>query len=630
MPIAALCAAAGLVAAAFLPSNDPELAARAAFDRLCEQVESGVEAAWRAHLRRPDPPLSGSGIQIAAAPPIAARSGPAESEPEAPGAALVELFLDEVEQGLLRGAPGSELAAASGAALSKAVEPAQRAQALRAAASLALRNDDAERARTHLDQLFAEVSDEPSRSGNSQWLLAWLEWGSSGREAAPAWNERILAAAAEGTLALPLGELALLASDEPAPEPARLAWSGRGSITALIGALRAAKGGAPLAEAVERALAARQHEVFRAWAGPLPASTSGAWVLSRKGEHVIARRADESELLPAVSTGGLQELRAIMLGVAGALPRGYELEIDACDSPGATAAARRAIVLEPGLLCFTLRNPDQSEFVAAAVRRTALLRGAFLVLAGMCVVGGWATWRALVRERRLAELRTLFVANVSHELRTPLASILLLSENLASGRVKTPEQAARYHAGIQREALRLRELVDSVLDLSRLERGKPLAVERAELDLATWWASTSAELSERARASGATLELVTGRLEGSANVDGNSLRRAMSNLVDNALKHSGDARLVADADVVGDELVLGVRDHGRGIPAARREQLFEPFERLHDGPDAAPGTGLGLSIVRAIAVAHGGRAACVPVEPGARFELAIPLRGGRS
>jgi signal transduction histidine kinase len=353
-------------------------------------------------------------------------------------------------------------------------------------------------------------------------------------------------------------------------------------------------------------------------------------VLTRAGPHVIALRADASGRFPAVCTGSLLELRAALLGVAGQLPRGYELEIGACQDPGPAAGLRRAVVLEPGLLCFTLRNPGQSEFVEAAVRRTALLRGAFLVLALMCVVGGWATWRALVRERRLAELRTLFVANVSHELRTPLASILLLSENLASGRVKTPEQVARYHAGIQREALRLRELVDSVLDMSRLERGRPLAIERAELDLSTWWASTSAELSERARAGGAELELVTGRLEGSANVDGDSLRRALSNLVDNALKHSGDARLVADADVVGDELVLGVRDHGKGIPAARRDRLFEPFERLDDGPQAAPGTGLGLSIVRAIAVAHGGRAACVPVEPGARFELAIPLDGGRA
>jgi len=231
----------------------------------------------------------------------------------------------------------------------------------------------------------------------------------------------------------------------------------------------------------------------------------------------------------------------------------------------------------------------------------------------------------LKRERTLATLKTDFVANVSHELRTPLASILLLSENLEAGRVSAPADQARYHSLIRREALRLRRLVDDVLDFSRLERGKRIDIRREPLRVDPWLERTFEELGEWAREH--TLELAIARspTEAEAEIDAEALRRALLNLLDNARKHSGGTQVELSAMRAGRELVLSVRDHGRGISAEDRERVFEPFTRLANGD--APGAGLGLSIVREIAREHGGTVRALEPEsgPGIVFQMRIPL-----
>jgi signal transduction histidine kinase len=228
-----------------------------------------------------------------------------------------------------------------------------------------------------------------------------------------------------------------------------------------------------------------------------------------------------------------------------------------------------------------------------------------------------------VRERRAAATRSAFVANVSHELRTPIASILLLAENLERGKVGDPGEQRRYHELIRREAERLRGLVEDVLDMARLERGEPLTWQRTPVATRTLLASLEIAARERVIAAGGALDVTTSALPESVSVDAEAVRRALLNLVENALLHSGSSEL--ELDVAGDDaggLVLRLRDHGRGVPAEARERIFEPFARLEHA-DAAPGTGLGLAIVREVALAHGGSASVrAPASgPGAVFEL---------
>ena len=215
------------------------------------------------------------------------------------------------------------------------------------------------------------------------------------------------------------------------------------------------------------------------------------------------------------------------------------------------------------------------------------------------------------------------MANVSHELRTPIASILLLAENLERGKVGEEGERRRYHELIRREAERLRGLVEDVLDMARLERGEPLTWQRAPLTTLTLLETLEAAARERVAAAGGALDFATRALPESVHVDAEAVRRALLNLVENALLHSGSTEL--ELDVAGDGaggLVLALRDHGRGVPTEARERIFEPFARLEHA-DAAPGTGLGLAIVREVALAHGGstRVRAPASGPGAVFEL---------
>jgi signal transduction histidine kinase len=245
-------------------------------------------------------------------------------------------------------------------------------------------------------------------------------------------------------------------------------------------------------------------------------------------------------------------------------------------------------------------------------------------MSAFAIAAGIATWRALRRERTLSEMRSAFVANVSHELRTPLSSILLMAENLEDGRVRG-DALPGYHASIRREAGRLRRLVDDVLDFSRIERGKSIEVRAEDTALAGWIADLRSELSAWAERARVDLSIAVEPLPEHAAIDGESLRRAVLNLLDNALRHARSREIRFAARAEEGELVLVVADRGRGIPNARREDVFRPFVRLDEV--GAPGAGLGLAIVREIARAHGGDARAL--EPndgeGAVIEIRIPL-----
>jgi signal transduction histidine kinase len=264
--------------------------------------------------------------------------------------------------------------------------------------------------------------------------------------------------------------------------------------------------------------------------------------------------------------------------------------------------------------------------VRAAGRFAALLRWSLLVAAASLLLASFVIVRALARERRLAELKSTFIANVSHELRTPLASILLMAENLEEGRVSDPAILGRYHANIRREAHRLRRLVSDVLDFSRLERGAGPQLEREELDLGAWGTSVAEEALDRGARDAVRTAVDVAGLQGQrAFIDADALRRVVINLVDNAVKYGG-GEVRFDGRVAGDALVLVVEDRGPGIPTAERAAIFDPFKRLADGEGPA-GTGLGLAIVRALVEAHGGSISVESGEDGrgARFEARVPL-----
>ncbi len=217
--------------------------------------------------------------------------------------------------------------------------------------------------------------------------------------------------------------------------------------------------------------------------------------------------------------------------------------------------------------------------------------------------------------RRLETIRTDFVANVSHELRTPVTAISTAAETLLGGALDNPEDAAEFVGVIDRHALRLRNLVDDLLDLSKLEaKGYRLAI--VDLDLGSVVAHTAALVEETARKKGMRMRIEP-MTDLKIHADRRAVEQVVMNLLENAIKYAGEgAHITLRAAARGDHVELAVADDGVGIPAAHLGRLFERFYRVDAGRSRElGGTGLGLSIVKHLVELMGG-VIRVESEPG--------------
>jgi signal transduction histidine kinase len=226
------------------------------------------------------------------------------------------------------------------------------------------------------------------------------------------------------------------------------------------------------------------------------------------------------------------------------------------------------------------------------------------------------------RSRRLAEQQLAFVASVSHELRTPVTVIATSAANLADGVVRDPEQVKRYGSLIQKEARRLGEMVSQVLEFA-----VPPEAERLPVDLEAVVQDAAQAVETERLAAGIGLRLDVDKAAAAALGDAAALRRALLNLLTNAIKYGRPGTdVVVSVAREGGELLLCVADRGIGVPESERERIFEPFYRGREAVAAQiRGNGLGLSLVRRIAAAHGGRVNVEGVHgEGSRFTLRLP------
>jgi signal transduction histidine kinase len=254
------------------------------------------------------------------------------------------------------------------------------------------------------------------------------------------------------------------------------------------------------------------------------------------------------------------------------------------------------------------------------------------VLAAVLLGGIALTVRTALREMKLSAMKNEFVSNVSHELRTPLSSIRVFGEFLRRGRVDDPDKVREYGTYIESESRRLTQLINNILDFSRIESGRRV-YNFEPADIEEILAGTLASFSVRLRDKGFDISY-QGPDEPlpEIEVDANAIDRAVANLLDNAVKYSdGDRRIEVALASDGGELSISVSDHGIGIPRDELERIFERFHRVSTGlVHDVKGTGLGLSLVRHIADAHGGR---VTVESelgrGSTFTIHLPLRDAK-
>ena len=242
---------------------------------------------------------------------------------------------------------------------------------------------------------------------------------------------------------------------------------------------------------------------------------------------------------------------------------------------------------------------------------------------GMFVVF-FILYRQRVRIRELAKLekfRREFIADVSHEIKTPLTGILGAVDMLEGMEVEKKGGGGQWGvllALIRKESKRLNGLVQSILDLARLEReGDVLDV--AEFDLEEMLKELAAKYGVRYDGSDKSENLVVG--------DAALILQAVSNLVENAKRHSGTEDIALSLTWLDGWAHVIVEDHGVGIPPEHAARIFERFHRVDPARAAETGgAGLGLAIVRRIARLHGGEVALTPAKPrGCRFDFSIPM-----
>ncbi len=250
-----------------------------------------------------------------------------------------------------------------------------------------------------------------------------------------------------------------------------------------------------------------------------------------------------------------------------------------------------------------------------------------VVLALVMGCGVFFVAGAAAREVRVAELKTNFVASVSHDLKTPLALIQLFAETLELGRVRNPERAVEYYRIINGEARKLTRLIENILDFSKMEAGlRPYRMALNDVgDLTTEvLGRMENQLSQNQFKIATRVEPDLPRVL----ADGDAVEQAVENLLNNAMKYSGDARTIeVDVRRHDGHVVIGVTDHGLGIPRREQKKIFRKFYRIESELGGGPqGCGLGLAIVDHTMRGHGGFVR-VESEPdqGSTFTLHFPI-----
>lgn len=255
----------------------------------------------------------------------------------------------------------------------------------------------------------------------------------------------------------------------------------------------------------------------------------------------------------------------------------------------------------------------------------ARLTGAIALMVFAIFVGGGATLAIYTaRQTRDAENKLSFVSQVSHELRTPLTSIRMYADLLTQRQI-SDDKRIKFGATISTESVRLAGLIDRLLVLNALERGTT-HVAREPIDIARYTRDVVEEMSNAIAAAGITHYLTIQTEPLMALSDCSTLKQALINLIENAIKYAGrGTTLDISVGRNAGNVFIDVSDTGPGVPKAIRDRAFEPF--VQGGQtltDKSPGVGLGLSIARGLLRQTGGDLVLLSSSIGAHFQMRLP------
>ncbi len=230
--------------------------------------------------------------------------------------------------------------------------------------------------------------------------------------------------------------------------------------------------------------------------------------------------------------------------------------------------------------------------------------------------------------RKLEKIRSDFVANVSHEIKTPLTAIKGYVEALWDGAKDHPDELEKFLTIIEKHTNRLEAIIEDLLHLSRIERENgQRQIQLVRDSVAAAARSAIDECMANASAKQIDIEMACDN-DFEALINADLLRQAIFNLIDNAIKYSGEGgeitiEITQDADTVN----ISVQDNGIGISKIDQSRIFERFYRVDKArSNALGGTGLGLAITKHIVQAHGGKITVNSIQgKGSEFMIALPL-----
>jgi two-component system sensor histidine kinase SenX3 len=227
--------------------------------------------------------------------------------------------------------------------------------------------------------------------------------------------------------------------------------------------------------------------------------------------------------------------------------------------------------------------------------------------------------------QKVDAIRRDFVANISHELKTPIGALSLLSEAVL-GAKNDPEAVIKFASKMQKESRRLTDLVQEIINLSRLQGSDPLLSAYAvDVEDIIREAANQCQIN----AEGRNIEIVLGEISNSTVLgDRDQLIMAFQNLIENAINYSPERTKVSvNASVIEGVVEISVADQGIGISESELERIFERFYRIDPARSRETGgTGLGLSIVKHVAVNHGGDVKVwSKINVGSTFALRLPI-----
>ncbi len=235
------------------------------------------------------------------------------------------------------------------------------------------------------------------------------------------------------------------------------------------------------------------------------------------------------------------------------------------------------------------------------------------------------------RSRELADQQMLFVAGVSHELRTPITVIRSAAENLSEGVVQSEARKKEYAHLMVKEGRRLSDMIDQIMEFSGIQTGKRV-YHLTQIDLEKLFNSIKEESLHLLEEKGMHLEYSINTKQKSIYGDSDALFLCISNLINNAIKFSGDSKkilLKVDDDLSKNKpaLKIQVHDYGIGIPVEEQVSIFKPFFRGEKPTnDQVKGNGIGLSLVKKVVNAHQGEIEVKSKEgEGSVFIVTLPI-----